>query len=145
MILGTHPSPVSRHIPNIFRLGVGLACKPCPCPNGPTSGSQHADTCYLRPVNNTQDVVCNCNAGYTGPRCAECAMNHWGNPTEVGGTCERCDCNGNIDMGEAGSCDAATGECLKCLHSTEGAQCENCVEGYFGDAKIRSCQRWVTN
>lgn len=37
-------------------------------------------------------------SGYTGERCAECAVNYWGNPTEVGGSCERCDCNGNIDM-----------------------------------------------
>ncbi|CAI4221000.1 unnamed protein product [Auanema sp. JU1783] len=127
------------------RLGVGLPCKPCPCPGGPTSGFQHADTCYLRPANNTQDVVCNCNAGYSGERCGKCATNYWGNPTEVGGTCERCDCNGNIDMGVEESCDASSGECLKCLHNTEGAQCEHCVEGYFGDAKIRSCQQCVCN
>lgn len=25
-------------------------------------------------------------------------MNYWGEPNDVGGTCERCDCNGNIDM-----------------------------------------------
>ncbi|KAK6747437.1 hypothetical protein RB195_000562 [Necator americanus] len=127
------------------RLGVGLPCKPCPCPGGPTSGFQHADTCYLQRSNNTQDVVCNCRSGYTGERCAECAMNYWGNPTEVGGTCERCDCNGNIDMAVEGSCDATTGECLKCLHNTEGAMCENCVDGFYGDAKIKSCQRCVCN
>ncbi|KAL6739145.1 hypothetical protein Aduo_012631 [Ancylostoma duodenale] len=127
------------------RLGVGLPCKPCPCPGGPTSGFQHADTCYLQRSNNTQDVVCNCRSGYTGERCAECAMNYWGNPTEVGGSCERCDCNGNIDMAVEGSCDAATGECLKCLHNTEGSMCENCVDGFYGDAKIKSCQRCVCN
>ncbi|KAK5978279.1 Laminin subunit beta-1, partial [Trichostrongylus colubriformis] len=127
------------------RLGVGLPCKPCPCPGGPTSGFQHADTCYLQRTNNTQDVVCNCRSGYTGERCAECAMNYWGNPTEVGGSCERCDCNGNIDMAVEGSCDATTGECLKCLHNTEGPMCENCVDGFYGDAKLKSCQRCVCN
>ncbi|KJH49213.1 laminin EGF-like protein [Dictyocaulus viviparus] len=125
------------------RLGVGLPCKPCPCPGGPTSGFQHADTCYLQLSNNTQDVVCNCRSGYTGERCAECALNYWGNPTEVGGSCEQCDCNGNIDMTVEGSCDPATGECLKCLHNTDGPMCENCIDGYYGDAKIRSCQRSI--
>ncbi|EFP07181.1 hypothetical protein CRE_13469 [Caenorhabditis remanei] len=128
------------------RLGVGIPCKPCPCPGGPTSGYQHADTCYLRNSgNNTQDIVCNCKSGYQGERCGECAQNHWGSPREVGGTCERCDCNGNIDMSMEGSCDAATGECLKCLHHTEGAQCEHCVDGYYGDAKLKTCQRCVCN
>ncbi|CAJ0952788.1 unnamed protein product, partial [Mesorhabditis belari] len=127
------------------RLGVGLACKPCPCPGGPSSGYQHADTCFLTRVNGSQDVHCNCKPGYVGERCAECAVNHWGNPTAVGEECVRCECNGNIDMGIEGSCNKETGECLKCLYNTEGAQCENCVSGYFGDAKIRSCQRCVCN
>uniref|UniRef100_A0A915C6Q9 Laminin subunit beta-1 n=2 Tax=Parascaris TaxID=6254 RepID=A0A915C6Q9_PARUN len=129
------------------RLGINLPCKPCPCPGGLDSGFQHADTCYLRPNTDSEspDVVCNCKAGYTGERCASCAINHWGNPNELGGTCERCDCNGNIDLSVEGSCDAVTGECIKCLHNTEGIQCENCIEGYFGDAKIRSCQRCVCN
>ncbi|CAJ0568445.1 unnamed protein product, partial [Mesorhabditis spiculigera] len=127
------------------RLGVSLACKPCPCPGGPTSGFQHADTCYLTRTNGTQDVQCNCRPGYVGERCAECAVNHWGNPKAVGEECVKCDCNGNIDIGVEGSCDKETGECLKCLYNTEGAQCENCVSGFFGDAKIRSCQRCVCN
>lgn len=129
------------------RLGVDLPCKPCPCPGGPASGYQHADTCYLQPAREvaSQDVVCNCRPGYTGERCDECAVNFWGNPTEVGGSCVRCDCNGNIDMNVAESCDASTGDCVKCLHNTEGVQCENCVEGFYGDAKIRSCQRCVCN
>ncbi|PAV69963.1 hypothetical protein WR25_10914 [Diploscapter pachys] len=128
------------------RLGVGRACKACPCPGGPTSGYQHADTCYLiDAANNTQDVRCNCNEGYKGERCGECATNYWGNPNEVGGTCEKCDCNGNIDFRVEDSCDAKTGECLKCLHNSEGSQCENCIEGYFGDAKSKSCQRCVCN
>ncbi|VDK43423.1 unnamed protein product [Anisakis simplex] len=129
------------------RLGVNLPCKPCPCPGGLDSGFQHADTCYLRPGTDSEspDVVCNCKSGYTGERCASCAINHWGNPNELGGSCERCDCNGNIDLSVENSCDAVTGDCLKCLHHTEGQQCENCMDGYFGDAKIRSCQRCVCN
>ncbi|VDN07204.1 unnamed protein product [Thelazia callipaeda] len=129
------------------RLGINLPCKPCPCPGGLGSGFQHADTCYLRTseYSETPDVVCNCREGYTGERCSSCALNHWGNPNELGGTCEPCDCNGNIDVTIEGSCDAVSGDCIKCLHNTEGVQCEYCIEGYYGDAKIRSCQRCVCN
>uniref|UniRef100_A0A914ULJ9 Uncharacterized protein n=1 Tax=Plectus sambesii TaxID=2011161 RepID=A0A914ULJ9_9BILA len=129
------------------RLGVNIPCKPCPCPGGPASGYQHADTCYLQPGQQpgTQNVVCNCRAGYEGERCASCSINYWGNPSEIGGSCERCDCNGNIDFAVPNSCDAKTGACLLCLHNTEGVQCEHCVAGHFGDAKIRSCQRCVCN
>uniref|UniRef100_A0A914C176 Laminin subunit beta-1 n=1 Tax=Acrobeloides nanus TaxID=290746 RepID=A0A914C176_9BILA len=129
------------------RLGVNLPCKPCPCPGGPGSGFQHADTCYLKPSHDyrSQDIVCNCRNGYTGERCDQCALNFWGNPQEIGGSCERCDCNDNIDRTIEGSCDAKVGDCLKCLHNTEGAQCEHCKEGFYGDAKIRTCQRCVCN
>ena len=84
-------------------------------------------------------------AGYTAERCDECAINYWGNPQDIGGSCEPCECNGNIDRSVEGSCDAKTGECLKCLYNTEGSRCENCVDGYFGDAQIRNCQRCVCN
>uniref|UniRef100_A0A7E4V2G9 Laminin subunit beta-1 n=1 Tax=Panagrellus redivivus TaxID=6233 RepID=A0A7E4V2G9_PANRE len=129
------------------RLGVNIPCKACPCPGGPNSGKQHADGCYLTYTANheSSDVVCHCQHGYTGARCDECSLNFWGNPKEVGGSCEKCDCNGNIDPSVEGSCDAKTGDCLKCLHHTEGPQCDNCVEGYFGDAKQRNCQRCVCN
>ncbi|VDD96150.1 unnamed protein product [Enterobius vermicularis] len=126
------------------RLGANIPCKPCPCPKGPESGCQHADSCYLKSFD-TKEVVCNCREGYVGERCNACDVNYWGTPNEVGGTCERCECNGNIDYSVEGSCDPVTGDCLKCLHNTEGTQCENCIEGYFGDAKIRSCERCVCN
>ncbi|VDN04221.1 unnamed protein product [Thelazia callipaeda] len=129
------------------RLGINLPCKPCPCPGSLDSGFQHADTCYLRTseFSETPDVICNCREGYIGERCSSCALNYWGNPNELGGSCEPCDCNGNIDVTVEGSCDAVTGDCIKCLHNTEGVQCEYCSRGYYGDAKIRSCQRCVCN
>ena len=94
-----------------------------------------------------------------GQYCDNCDVNFWGNPREIGGSCERCDCNGNIDFNVnfshkithlsisqiPESCDAATGECLKCLHNTGGDQCEHCLDGFFGDAQVRSCQRCVCN
>lgn len=77
----------------------------------------------------------------SGTSCERCAENYFGNPLVAGGTCERCVCNNNIDHGVSGSCDAATGECLKCQYFTEGFYCERCKPGYFGDAARQSCQR----
>ena len=62
---------------------------------------------------------------------------------EVGGTCEKCDCNGNIDFRVPESCDPESGKCLKCLYHTTGFQCEHCEDDYFGDATKQQCQRLV--
>ncbi|KAL3094721.1 hypothetical protein niasHS_006016 [Heterodera schachtii] len=126
------------------RLGINLPCKPCPCPGGPGSGFQHADSCYLTPPP-SPTVTCNCRSGYAGERCDQCAVNYWGNPREIGGSCEKCDCNGNIDLNVPESCDATTGDCLKCLYNTDGDQCQHCVDGFFGDAQARTCTRCVCN
>lgn len=84
----------------------------------------------------------NFREGYVGENCNKCELNYWGNPTEAGGSCEKCDCNGNIDRKIPNSCDTQTGDCLKCLYNTEGLQCEHCKNGFFGEAKIRACQRF---
>uniref|UniRef100_A0A1I8B0Z9 Laminin subunit beta-1 n=1 Tax=Meloidogyne hapla TaxID=6305 RepID=A0A1I8B0Z9_MELHA len=125
------------------RLGVGIPCKACPCPGGPGSGYQHADTCYIAPQNQT--VVCNCRHGYIGQYCDQCEVNFWGNPREIGGSCEKCHCHDNIDFNVPNSCDPMTGDCLKCLHNTGGDQCQHCLDGFFGDARIRTCVRCVCN
>ncbi|CAD5219384.1 unnamed protein product [Bursaphelenchus okinawaensis] len=127
------------------RLGVGEHCKPCPCPGGPGSGLQNANTCYLDRNALESKLKCNCKPGYTGDRCDACEVNHWGSPRDIGGQCVECDCNGNIDKSVPGSCDPKTGHCVKCLHNTDGIECENCKEGFFGDAKTRSCHQCVCN
>jgi hypothetical protein len=43
------------------------------------------------------------------------------------------------------SCDPTTGDCLKCLYNTGGDQCQHCLDGFFGDARIRQCARCVCN
>lgn len=58
-----------------------------------------------------------------------------------GGTCVPCNCSGNVDPLEAGHCDTVTGECLKCLWNTDGAHCERCSDGFYGDAvTAKNCQ-----
>nr|XP_015203458.1 PREDICTED: laminin subunit beta-2 isoform X1 [Lepisosteus oculatus] len=135
-------------------LGSGGQCRPCPCPDGPTSGRHFAASCYQD--NRNRQVVCNCNQGYTGmvkrsegilmrSRCDECAPGYYGNPMQPGGRCQPCQCHNNIDITDPDSCDRRTGECKKCLYNTEGPNCEVCRPGYYGDATRRNCRKCTCN
>ncbi|XP_071340289.1 laminin subunit alpha-1 [Trachinotus anak] len=106
-------------------------CQLCPCPLMEPSNS-FSPTCLLEA---SGQVSCDqCQDGYTGTNCERCASGYYGNPQVVGGACVRCECNGNVDVSEAGHCDTITGECLRCLGNTAGRHCEVCQSGYYGDA-----------
>ena len=54
-------------------------------------------------------------------------------------SCQKCDCNGNIDPNAVGNCNSLTGACLKCINNTQNGpenNCELCEDGYYGDATI---------
>ncbi|GAB1863172.1 Laminin subunit beta-1 [Camponotus japonicus] len=120
------------------RIGVDIPCRACPCPGTRESGHSYANSCSLDSV--TQDVVCECFEGYSGPRCEHCAENYYGNPEIPGGNCELCNCNNNTDLRRAGNCDPHTGHCLQCLFYTDGSNCEICKPGFYGDALQQNCQ-----
>ncbi|XP_029774556.1 laminin subunit beta-1 [Suricata suricatta] len=124
-------------------IGSGDHCRPCPCPDGPDSGRQFANSCYQDPV--TLQLACVCNPGYIGSRCDDCASGFFGNPSDVGGSCQPCQCHGNIDTTDPEACDRETGRCLKCLYHTEGDQCQLCRLGYYGDALRQDCRKCVCN
>ncbi|XP_021240282.1 laminin subunit beta-1 [Numida meleagris] len=124
-------------------LGSGDHCRPCPCPDGPESGRQFASGCYQDPV--TLQVVCVCSTGYIGSRCDECASGFFGSPDEVGGACQPCQCNNNIDTTDPEACDKRTGTCVKCLYHTEGENCHLCRQGYYGSALQQDCRKCVCN
>lgn len=77
---------------------------------------------------------------FTGARCDKCSPGYYGNPGEAGGQCQPCQCNDNIDMLDPDSCDARTGDCLLCLHHSEGPACESCKLGYYGNATLHDCR-----
>uniref|UniRef100_A0A6Q2X9S7 Laminin, beta 2 (laminin S) n=1 Tax=Esox lucius TaxID=8010 RepID=A0A6Q2X9S7_ESOLU len=122
----------------VLGTGSGNQCRPCPCPDGPNSGRHFAASCYQDTRN--RQVVCNCNQGYTGPRCDQCAPGYFGNPSQPGGQCQPCRCSNNIDKSDAEACDRRTGECKKCLYNTEGPECGVCKSGYYGEASRRNCR-----
>ncbi|XP_012542845.2 laminin subunit beta-1 [Monomorium pharaonis] len=120
------------------RIGVDIPCRACPCPGTRESGHSYANSCSLDSI--TQDVVCECFEGYSGPRCEHCAENYFGNPEVPGGSCQFCNCNNNTDLRRAGNCDPHTGHCLQCLFDTDGPTCEICKAGFYGDALRQDCR-----
>uniref|UniRef100_A0A8R1TWU4 Laminin EGF-like domain-containing protein n=1 Tax=Onchocerca volvulus TaxID=6282 RepID=A0A8R1TWU4_ONCVO len=98
------------------------------------------------------DCFCNGHSSICGPfthECLNCADNTFGVQ------CEKCldGFEGSALLGEIGCrpirksnefaeclCNKHSsqcnedGECLSCLHNTTGIQCENCAEGFYGDA-----------
>ncbi|KAG1663944.1 Laminin subunit gamma-1 [Nymphon striatum] len=114
-------------------LGNESDCQPCPCPSqGP---------CVIL-IDET--VAClECPTGYAGHRCDLCTDGYFGDPRGDHGPktdCQKCACNGNVDLNAIGNCDRITGECLKCIYNTTGAACDVCLAGFYGDANKRDCK-----
>ncbi|OXB71461.1 UNVERIFIED_CONTAM: hypothetical protein H355_011529, partial [Colinus virginianus] len=78
--------------------------------------------------------------GAVGTRCDECPSGFYRISGSSGEECAPCPCNNNIDLTDPESCNRVTGECIKCLHNTHGANCQFCKPGYFGSALNQDCQ-----
>ncbi|XP_076014482.1 laminin subunit alpha-1 [Genypterus blacodes] len=113
-------------------------CHRCACPLTLLSNN-FSPTCVQE---DSGKVSCDqCQEGYTGTSCERCASGFYGDPKVAGGSCIRCECNDNVDITEAGHCDAVTGECLRCRGNTAGPHCEVCQPGFHGDAvNAKNCQ-----
>ena len=77
---------------------------------------------------------------HSGKQCEECSPGFYGDPRISGAPCRPCACNNNIDVTDPESCSRVTGECLKCLHNTEGPNCQLCRPGHFGSALNQTCR-----
>ncbi|MPC38729.1 Laminin subunit alpha-2 [Portunus trituberculatus] len=117
-------------------LGTPDACQACECPL-PLGSNHFTPRCV--PDLDLGGYKCKCPAGYVGPKCERCAEGYFGNPFLPGNYCRPCECNGNLDLREKGTCDSQTGQCLKCTGNTAGWHCERCKENYYGDASRGQC------
>ncbi len=79
-----------------------------------------------------------CPPGYSGENCNTCSVGYYGNPAyDI--SCQKCDCNGNVNESLSQICDTLNGACFDCLNNTSGFQCDECKDGYWGDAVNGSC------
>ncbi|XP_072412134.1 laminin subunit alpha-2 isoform X3 [Chiloscyllium punctatum] len=113
-------------------------CHPCSCPLL-ISTNNFSPTCHL---DSRGEIICDqCAPGYAGSRCDRCSEGFFGRPNKPGGLCQPCQCNYNLDLSVPGSCNSLTGECLRCIEGVSGQFCDQCAEGFFGDAVVaRNCQ-----
>ncbi|XP_049885179.1 laminin subunit alpha [Pectinophora gossypiella] len=112
-------------------VGTPRDCLICACPI-PYAVNNFAIGCDLS--ENGSLISCDCKPGYGGARCEFCATGYYGEPENIGDYCKPCNCSGNININDPGSCDSHTGDCLKCVNNTAGAACNLCAPGFFGDA-----------
>lgn len=119
-------------------IGTPHDCMICACPL-PFDSNNFATGCEISESGN--EIHCECLPGYTGARCEACANGYYGSPESPGEVCKPCECSGNINPEEQGSCDTRTGECLRCLNNTSGMACNLCAPGFYGDAvQLKNCQ-----
>ncbi|CAI5785238.1 Laminin subunit beta 4 [Podarcis lilfordi] len=126
----------------------GEPCRPCMCPDAPTSSRYFAHSCYQDPW--TLLLVCNCLVGYSGDRCDECPRCEFCKPGYFGSAllqnCRKCDCNPlGVDPVKCPPgngfcmCDQMTGIC-PCLPHVVGAKCDQCAAGYWNMIQGTGCR-----
>ncbi|XDV48183.1 hypothetical protein PO909_017644 [Leuciscus waleckii] len=95
-------------------------CSLCACP---LRGQSFSATCVLEGAG---DFRCDrCEEGYEGRYCERCSVGYHGDPSEPGGRCQVCRCNGTGSV--HGVCDGRTGRC-ECKPGVRGHLCDQCEE-----------------
>ncbi|XP_031732644.1 multiple epidermal growth factor-like domains protein 9 [Anarrhichthys ocellatus] len=130
----TQGSNCEECMPGSYRSpGAALtaACAPCPCSNSTSTGTCHADP--------SGSPACDqCLPRYGGPQCDQCSAGFY----KASRLCVPCDCSGNADpQGPPQLCHPDTGQCLRCINTTTGPQCQRCAPGFIGDAPAHNCTR----
>ncbi|KAM6151998.1 LOW QUALITY PROTEIN: laminin subunit beta-4 [Erethizon dorsatum] len=120
-----------------YNPSLGQSCPPCLCLDVPSINQYFAHLCYQNPW--SSDVICSCLQGYTRIQCGECSPGFYGDPQVSGAPCQPCVCNHNIDVTDPESYSQVTG-CLRCLHNTQGPNCQLCTPGHFGSTLNQTCQ-----
>ncbi|CAD6197231.1 unnamed protein product [Caenorhabditis auriculariae] len=122
--------------------GSPYACMPCSCPFAPSNN--FATGCEVSEEGVLQQ--CHCKPGYAGDRCDRCDSGHFGQPTQIGGSCEPCNCNGNNNLTDSRACHPITGDCHLCEKNTAGRHCEWCNNWFWGDAvTAKNCTECACN
>ncbi|CAD5209051.1 unnamed protein product [Bursaphelenchus xylophilus] len=111
------------------------SCKKCACPSLENSFSA---TC--RPTNNGNDYICDaCKPGYTGKYCEMCLPGFYGQPSQVGGSCQPCSCHPHGSAHHV--CNNVTGQC-QCQSGVEGRDCSVCSpRNAFMNGVCSSCDQ----
>ncbi len=69
-----------------------------------------------------------------------CDNGYFGDPLQLNGKCQPCECNGNNDLTLPGSCHPLTGDCDQCTNDSGGLHCERCTTWHYGDAiEAKNC------
>ncbi|GIY93998.1 laminin subunit alpha-2 [Caerostris extrusa] len=121
--------------------GTSEDCQPCACPLLNPQNNFSPICKDIVTTDGVTDYVCTaCPNGYTGSKCERCAHGYFGTPGIPDGSCQPCDCTGNADTSNPNFCDHITGQCLKCIGNTGGWNCNECLEGHYGNAYHHVCK-----
>ncbi len=83
----------------------------------------------------TGQVVCTCNLGYTGDRCDTCASGY--NLDNRGNCTAEVNCSNSDPCGAHGECiDGDTGSYCNCEDGYTGSDCSECIDGYHTDGDL---------
>lgn len=122
-----------------------ILCQPCPCDTTRSTGS-----CIFN--QNDDSFQCKqCIKPYTGPLCSQCENDGIDYYKDELNQCLSCNCSGNSwadnnnplnairNGNRRRKCQAITGVCIDCQFNTTGKHCNECKEGFVGDALKRTC------